>query len=228
MTLGAFISSSSAGLFATWMGRRYCIWMACALCLVSNIVMMSTTNMHGLYAGRFLIGIANGWYMTFSQLYIQESAPARYRGMMIAVFQFWTSIGTLVGTVVDNATSKIDGRNSYMIPLGIVYIVPVFMSIGLFFIPESPRWLLLQEKNEEARKSLMWMRPNQDAVPEEMDDIQSAILAEKELASSASFIDIFKNPIDRRRTLLAVAAVSTQAASGAMFMIGKLSMCVIE
>ena len=53
----------------------------------------------------------------------------------------------------------------------------------------------------------------------ELDDIQAAILAEKELASSASFIDIIKNPIDRRRTLLSVAAVSIQAASGAMFMI---------
>jgi SP family sugar:H+ symporter-like MFS transporter len=58
-------------------------------------------------------------------------------------------------------------------------------------------------------------------VPEEMADIQAAILAEKELASSASLIDIIKNPIDRRRTLLAVAAISTQAASGAMFMIGE-------
>lgn len=140
--------------------------------------------------------------------------------MMISVFQSWTSIGSLVGTVVDNATHSIPGKDSYLIPLGIIYVVPVLMSIGLFFIPESPRWLLLVEKNDQARRSLMWMRPHQDAVQEEMDDIQAAILAEKELATSASFIDIWKNPVDRRRTLLAVAAVSIQAASGAMFMIG--------
>ncbi|KAF2015082.1 general substrate transporter [Aaosphaeria arxii CBS 175.79] len=219
MTLGAFISSSSAGIFATWLGRIPCLWMACALCCASNVIMMSTTNMHGLYAGRFLIGIANGWYMTFSQLYIQESSPARYRGLLIAVFQFWTSIGTLIGTVVDNSTHSIPGRESYLIPLGIIYIVPVFMAVGMFFIPESPRWLLLQEKTDKARKSLLWMRPNKDAVEAEMADIQSAIYAEKEAASSASFIDIFKNPVDRRRTLLAVGAISTQAASGAMFMI---------
>ncbi|KAF2250952.1 general substrate transporter [Trematosphaeria pertusa] len=219
MTLGAFVSSSSAGIFATWLGRRHCLWMASLLCCVSNLVMMLTTNLSGIYAGRFLIGIANGWYMTFAQLYIQESTPARYRGMMISVFQSWTSIGSLVGTVVDNATHSIPGKDSYLIPLGIIYVVPVLMSIGLFFIPESPRWLLLVEKNDQARRSLMWMRPHQDAVQEEMDDIQAAILAEKELATSASFIDIWKNPVDRRRTLLAVAAVSIQAASGAMFMI---------
>lgn len=195
--------------------------MASLLIVVSNVIMMTTTNLHGLYAGRFLLGIANGWYMTFSQLYIQESAPARYRGVMISVFQFWTSIGSLVGTIVDNGTHSIRGKNSYMIPLGVIYVVPVFLCIGLLFIPESPRWLFLQEKNDQGLKALMWMRPNKDAVPEEMAEIQAGILAEKELATSASFIDIFKNPIDRRRTLLAVAAISTQAASGAMFMIGK-------
>ncbi|KAF2740095.1 general substrate transporter [Polyplosphaeria fusca] len=219
MTLGAFISSSSAGIFATWLGRRQCLWLASALCCASNIIMMATTNMSGLYAGRFLIGLANGWYMTFAQLYIQESSPARYRGMLIAVFQFWTSIGTLVGTVVDNGTHHIESRESYLIPLGVIYIVPVVMSIGLFFIPESPRWLLLRGNHTAAEKSLLWMRPNSAAVPNEIATMQAAILAEEHLASSASFIDVWKNPIDRRRTLLSIGAISTQAASGAMFMI---------
>lgn len=219
MTLGAFISSSAAGVFAKWLGRRQCLWLACILCCASNVIMMTTTNLAGLYAGRLLIGLANGWFMTFSQLYIQESSPARYRGLLIAVFQFWTSIGTLIGTVVDNATHRMEGRTSYLIPLGIIYVVPIFMSIGMFFIPESPRWLLLQERTEEAEKCLLWMRPNAEGVAEEMADIQSALLAEQQLATSASFIDILKNPVDRRRTLLAVGAISTQAASGAMFMI---------
>lgn len=138
---------------------------------------------------------------------------------MISVFQSWTSVGTLIGTVVDNATHALDGETSYLIPLGIIYIVPVLMSIGLFFIPESPRWLVLVEKHSQAKESLLWMRPNKSGVDAELDDIQAAILAEKELASSASFIDIIKSPMDRRRTLLSVAAVSIQAASGAMFMI---------
>jgi SP family sugar:H+ symporter-like MFS transporter len=71
MTLGAFLSSSSAGIFATKLGRKHCLWLASALCCVANIVMMTTTSLAGLYAGRLLIGLANGWYMTFSQLYIQ-------------------------------------------------------------------------------------------------------------------------------------------------------------
>lgn len=76
MTLGAFVSSSSAGFFATYLSRRQCLWIASLLCIVSNVVMMTTTNLAGLYAGRLLIGLANGWFMTFSQLYIQVSSQA--------------------------------------------------------------------------------------------------------------------------------------------------------
>jgi SP family sugar:H+ symporter-like MFS transporter len=78
MTLGAFLSSSCAGIFATKLGRRQCLWLASALCCAANVVMMTTTSLAGLYAGRLLIGIANGWFMTFSQLYIQVCLPNPY------------------------------------------------------------------------------------------------------------------------------------------------------
>lgn len=91
MTLGAFISSAGAGFAAIKLGRRHCLWAACLLCCVSNIIMMATTHIGALYAGRFLIGLANGYFMTFSQLYIQESSPAKYRGLFLSVFQFCTS-----------------------------------------------------------------------------------------------------------------------------------------
>ena len=83
MTLGAFISSMFAGVFAKKLGRRQCLWMASALCCVANIVMMTTTNIAGLYSGRLLIGIANGWYMTFSQLYIQVRIPLHSPGTLL-------------------------------------------------------------------------------------------------------------------------------------------------
>ena len=75
MTLGAFISSGTAGLAAAKFGRKHCLWAACVLCCISNVIMMATESVEALYAGRFLIGLANGYFMTFSQLYIQESSP---------------------------------------------------------------------------------------------------------------------------------------------------------
>lgn len=100
MTLGAFISSSLAGFVAAKVGRKWCLWFACLLCAAANIIMMTTTHIGPLYAGRLLIGLANGYFMTFSQLYIQESSPAKYRGLFLSFFQFCTSFVSIYPTAL--------------------------------------------------------------------------------------------------------------------------------
>ncbi|KAL8409902.1 hypothetical protein RB594_008116 [Gaeumannomyces avenae] len=219
MTLGAFVSSGTAGFAAAKLSRRWCLWLAAALCCVSNVLMMASEDIGTLYAGRLLIGLANGWFMTFSQLYIQESSPAKYRGLFLTIFQFMTSFGTLIGTIVNWATAGIPDKRAYLIPLGLIYIVPVILSVAMFFIPESPRWLILQGRADEGRKALAWLRPDDYDVDAEVAEIQAAIDREKDISSGVGILDMFKNPVDRRRTLLSVSAVTLQAASGSMFII---------
>lgn len=54
---------------------------------------------------------------------------------------------------------------------------------------------------------------------EELAEMETALTAEARLQSGVGFLDLFRNPVDRRRTVVAVLALTTQAASGAMFLI---------
>ena len=80
---------------------------------------------------------------------------------------------------------------------------------------------MLRDRAEDSRKSLTWLRPAGADVSAEIDDIQTAIRREKELSKGVSVLDMVRNPIDRRRTMVAVSAVTLQAATGSMFIIGK-------
>lgn len=128
-------------------------------------------------------------------------------------FQWWCSVGSLIGTVVDNFTAEIDGRASYMIPLALIYCVPVILALFMPLIPESPRWLVEHGKVEEARKALKWLRPDESMVEPELQNIKAAHDAEINNTAVVSYWDMFRNPVDRRRTLLSVAAVSIQGAT---------------
>ncbi|KAI1276823.1 MFS monosaccharide transporter-like protein [Xylaria sp. FL0933] len=219
MILGAFISSSTAGFTAKYFGRKMSLWIACVGVFISTAVMQATTQIGGLYAGRLVIGLANGLLMTHAQLYIQECSPGRYRGFGISIFTYWVSVGSLVGTVVDNFAAKMRNRNAYIIPLGIVHVIPLILTIGLFFIPESPRWLATKGRMDEAERALRRLRPTGWSVIHELDDMKTALAAEARLQSSVGYRTLFENPIDRRRTILSVLGLTTQAASGAMFVI---------
>lgn len=77
---------------------------------------------------------------------------------MVALFAYWVNIGSVLGSVVDNKTKERLDKLSYRIPLACLYIVPVLLFIALFFVPESPRWLLHRGKEQEARKALEQLR----------------------------------------------------------------------
>ena len=99
MTLGAFVSSATAGAPSTRFSRRMCLAAACIICFIANILMMATEDIGALYAGRLIIGLANGYFMTFSQLYLQESSTAELRGVFLTGFNFFVSFGTLIGPI---------------------------------------------------------------------------------------------------------------------------------
>ena len=198
------MSSLCAGAVSHFVGRKPALWSACLLNCVALALQLATTNKGVLYFGRLLLGISNGFLVTFSNIYTSEISPAHLRGVMVAMFAYWVNIGSIFGAIVDNYTKVRMDKLSYRIPIASLYIVPLVLSIGLLFVPESPRWLLHRNREQAARRSLEKLRG--DSVPVEHIEFEWAemirgVAEEKRIAKSAGWIDMFRGS-DLRRTLL--------------------------
>jgi MFS transporter, SP family, sugar:H+ symporter len=159
--------------------------------------------------------------MTFTQLYLQECAPPHLRGAMLVMFQFWISLGSTIGTIIDNYTATIESRLCYQIPLCLLFIVPVLLTVVSPFIPDTPRWLISHGKEDQALNALRRLRGSwyhETLIAEEFQEIKEAWAIEQEFAKTASIWDMFRGT-DLRRTVLSIIAVCFQASSGSMFLL---------
>ncbi|KAL3425528.1 hypothetical protein PVAG01_02319 [Phlyctema vagabunda] len=199
LTLGSFLSSLVAGIFSSFMGRKQALWVACLLNAVACAIMIATENKGVLYFGRLLLGFANGFFVTFSNIYTAEAAPAHLRGIMVALFAYWVNIGSIIGAVVVNYSRVHLDKSSYQIPLGCLYIVPTLLSIGLLFVPESPRWLLHRGHDQKARAALEKLRGQsmeQQYFELEWAEMVRGVDEEKSMAKSIGFLNMFRGKSD--------------------------------
>jgi MFS family permease len=148
-----------------------------------------------VYLGRLVLGIGNGFLVTFSNIYCAEAAPAHLRAVLVALFSEWVNIGSIVGAAVTNATSKDLERESYQIPLGIQFVVPAALAVGLFFVPESPRYLVHKGMLEQGRRALEVLRDgslSEEQLEWEWVEMVRGIEEEQKLASSVGALDMFR------------------------------------
>ncbi|KAK5055229.1 hypothetical protein LTR84_012979 [Exophiala bonariae] len=217
MTIGTFVSSLMVGPFSAKFGRRHGLWAATFLNYVATSIQLGTTSKAALYVSRLILGISVGWFLTFAQLYVHEAAPAHLRGIVFAVYQSMLSIGSIVGATVDYGTHSIKGRQAYQIPLAIFFVAPTLQAILMFFFaPESPRWLMVQRREQDAEASLRRLRGSKIDELEfqaEFNEIRQSTREQLEQNKKYLFLEMWRGT-NLRRTLLSIAVVCFHAANG--------------
>ena len=115
-------------------------------------------------------GIAIGIASFISPMYIAELAPAKVRGALVAVNMLAITTGIVVAYLVDYALSASQGWRSMF---GLAAIPSIALVIGMWPLPDSPRWLISRSKIPEAKRALQRLRTVSDVSPEIADIQQS-------------------------------------------------------
>ena len=104
-------------------------------------------------------------------------------------------MGGFVAAVVSNAFSENLHKASYQVQLCILYAVPVWLAISVWFLPESPRWLMIKHRDRDAENALIKLRPRsvpKEAIALELSEIADALEAERRMASEVIWTDIWR------------------------------------
>ncbi|KAM0419063.1 hypothetical protein ACHAPT_012002 [Fusarium lateritium] len=151
--IGAFIVDPLNHYF----GRRGEIFIT-ACCLVATpIGSACAQSWQGLFAARFVMGIGIGAKNATVPIYSAEMAPARVRGALVMFWQLWVTVGIFLGFCA-NVILKDVGKIAWRLELGSAFIPAFVLAVGIYFCPESPRWLMKHGRHAEAWKSMCKLR----------------------------------------------------------------------
>ncbi len=188
---GAAIGALLSGIFTRRYGRRNVLLIAVLIFGVSSFFSSISFGPFDLICYRFVLGFSIGIASFTAPIYLSEIAPYSIRGKLVAMYQFMITIGIFIAFLSDKALS---GGAHWRLMLGVLVIPAVIMFICLFFLPESPRWLMLVKREKDARKVLEKVRNSSEEIEKELNDIRtlsntsSKILT---LLSNKNFVRIF-------------------------------------
>ena len=169
--VGAVLGAGLGGALTGRFGRRGMIIVAGIIFTASAIGTALAPTVAWLIAARVVSGIAIGIASFISPMYIAELVPAKARGSLVAVNMLAITTGIVVAYLVDYAFS---GSRGWRYMFGLAAIPSIALVIGMWRLPDSPRWLISQSRTEQARKILQRVR-NASDVGAEMAEIQKSM-----------------------------------------------------
>jgi sugar porter (SP) family MFS transporter len=183
---GTVIGALSGGIPATKWGRKKTLLWIGILYLVSALGSAIAPGVYVFMFFRLLGGFAIGASSVVAPMYISEIAPAKNRGKLVATFQFNIVFGILIAYLSNYLLQGVGGNNSWRLMLGVVAIPALIYSILVFFVPESPRWLIVHKGDyNTARKILAVSDPV--GVDEALEALRKSIGEEKHKEKLSAF-----------------------------------------
>ena len=192
---GSILGSVVAGMLADWLGRRPMMVVSALLFVGSVTLIYLSQSFVPLLLGRLLQGLSGGVIAVVVPLYLAECLPASQRGRGLALFQFALTAGIVIAAFIghhylSNAELAIQAAGSDVgavaraadtawrsMFLAVLYPGALFL-LGCFFVIESPRWLMLRGRSDQARAVLARLRP-QEQCEREVAEIGAALAEEQ-------------------------------------------------
>jgi sugar porter (SP) family MFS transporter len=146
----------------TW-GRRVGMFIGAFIILIGVVIQLTcvtNANINQFMAGRFFLGFGVQIAAAAGPIYVVETAHPAYRGICGGLYNVMWPVGALVASSASRGALHYGGNTSWMIPLGLQAMFPGIICLCVFFLPESPRWLYTNNKQDQATEVLTRLHGN--------------------------------------------------------------------
>lgn len=150
--LGAAVGALGSGRITDILGRKKVLIITAFIFAVGSVGLAAANSVALLIIWRLIIGIAIGVASYTVPLYISELSPTHARGALVSINQLAITVGIFASYLVDLGFANFDEGWRWMFLVGLVPSLILF--IGMFFLPDTPRWLMTYKGEEKARKVL--------------------------------------------------------------------------
>lgn len=200
-----------------YLGRRGEIFLTSLILIATPIGSAFSHNWYTLFAIRLVLGVGMGAKAATVPMYAAELSPAVIRGALVMGWQLWTAFGIFLGTCA-NAVVKDVPVIAWRLQLGSAFIPALPLAIGIFFCPESPRWLMKKGRLAEGYTSMKKLRTTELQAARDLYYAYVQFAEEMKIVQGANYFtrlsEIFTIPRCRRATLAAGVVMIAQQMCG--------------
>jgi sugar porter (SP) family MFS transporter len=175
VVLGAIVGAALGGRLSTRLGRRGSIMLMAAVFCLGSVATSVARSAGAVLVGRLVVGVTIGVMSFVGPMYISEVAPADKRGAMVSTNQLAVAVGIVVSYLVDYALAP---QGAWRAMFGLAIIPGLLLLVGMWRMPSSPRWLLMNGRRDQARAELSMIRGTDD-VGAEMADMTEELQSQQ-------------------------------------------------
>ncbi|MGO2862630.1 MAG: sugar porter family MFS transporter [Brevibacterium sp.] len=213
LTIGAAFGAIIGGRLSDAFGRRSNIILLATFFVVGTLACALAPNWQFLAGARFFLGLAVGAASTTVPVYLAELAPFERRGSLVTRNEVMIVVGQfaafVINAVIFNVWGEHEGVWRYM--LAVAVLPAIALLIGMLFLPESPRWLISKQRDEQALGVLKQVRSDERAEAE-MREVE--LLAEQEEVAKTGGVSDLASKWVLRLVLIGVGLGIAQQLTG--------------